>query len=222
MDVLYPRCCGIDIHKKSITVCVLIREPGRQEQKHIRGFGTTTAAILSCGDWLRDLGVTHVAMESTGVYWRPIWNLLEGQFELLLANATHVKNVPGRKTDVKDSEWIAQLLQHGLLKPSFVPDTVLRDLREFSRDRTSLVAERSRLKNRIQKILEDANIKLGSVASDILGKSGRAMLTAMVRGKENPEELADLAQGQLRLKIPQLVEATGPRLGASLPKSGWI
>jgi transposase len=139
---------------------------------------------------------------------------LEGQFELLLANATHVKNVPGRKTDVKDSEWIAQLMQHGLLKPSFVPDTVLRDLRELSRDRTSLVAERSRLKNRIQKILEDANIKLGSVASDILGKSGRAMLTAMVKGTENPEELADLAQGQLRLKIPQLVEALRGRVRA--------
>jgi transposase len=212
MDLLYPRCCGIDIHKKSITVCVLIREPGRKEQKHIREFGTTTSAILSCADWLRDLGVTHVAMESTGVYWRPIWNLLEGQFELLLANATHVKNVPGRKTDVKDSDWIAQLMQHGLLKPSFVPNTGLRDLRELSRDRTSLVAERSRLKNRIQKILEDANIKLGSVASDILGKSGRAMLTAMVRGKENPEELADLAQGQLRLKIPQLMEALRGRV----------
>jgi transposase len=212
MDVLYPRCCGIDIHKKSITVGVLIREPGRKEQKHIREFGTTTSVILSCADWLRDLGVTHVAMESTGVYWRPIWNLLEGQFELLLANATHVKNVPGRKTDVKDSEWIAQLMQHGLLKPSFVPDTVLRDLRELSRDRTSLVAQRSRLKNRIQKILEDANIKLGSIASDILGKSGRAMLTAMVKGKENPEELADLAQGQLRLKIPQLVEALRGRV----------
>jgi len=212
MDVLYARCCGIDIHKKSITVCVLIREPGRKEQKHIREFGTTTSAILSCADWLGDLGVTHVAMESTGVYWRPVWNLLEGQFELLLANATHVKNVPGRKTDVKDSEWIAQLLQHGLLKPSFVPDTVLRDLRELSRDRTSLVAERSRLKNRIQKILEDADIKLGSVASDILGKSGRAMLTAMVKGTENRGELADLAQGQLRLKIPQLVEALRGRV----------
>ena len=120
MDVLYARCCGIDIHKKSITVCVLIREAGKKEQKHIREFGTTTAAILSCGDWLQHLGVTNIALESTGVYWRPVWNLLEGQFELLLANATHVKNVPGRKTDVKDSEWIAQLLQHGLLKPSFV------------------------------------------------------------------------------------------------------
>jgi transposase len=214
MDVLYPRCCGIDIHKRSITVCVLIREAGRKEQKYIREFGTTTSEILSCGDWLRDLGVSHVAMEATGVYWRPIWNLLEGQFELLLANAAHVKNVPGRKTDVKDSEWIAQLMQHGLLKASFVPDTVLRDLRELSRDRTSLVAERSRLKNRIQKILEDANIKLGSVASDILGKSGRAMLAAMVKGKENPEEMADLAQGQLRLKIPQLVEALRGRVRA--------
>jgi transposase len=144
-------------------------------------------------------------MESTGVYWRPVWNLLEGQFDLLLANATHMRNVPGRKPDIKDSEWIAQLLQHGLLKPSFVPNTVLRDLRELSRDRTSLVAERSRLKNRIQKILEEANIKLGSVASDVLGKSGRAMLTAMVEGRENPQQLADLALGQLRLKIPQLV-----------------
>jgi transposase len=212
MEVLHSRCCGIDIHKRSITVCVLIREAGRKEQKHLREFGTTTSAILNCADWLRSLGVTHVAMESTGVYWRPVWNLLEGQFDLLLANATHMRNVPGRKTDIKDSEWIAQLLQHGLLKPSFVPNTVLRDLRELSRDRTSLVAERSRLKNRIQKILEEANIKLGSVASDVLGKSGRAMLTAMVEGQENPQQLADLALGQLRLKIPQLVEALRGRV----------
>ena len=137
---------------------------------------------------------------------------MEGQFELLLANATHIKHVPGRKTDVKDSEWLAQLLQHGLLKPSFVPDTGLRDLRELSRDRTSLVAERSRLKNRIQKILEEANIKLASVASDVLGKSGRAMLNAMVEGKEDPEQLAELAQGTLRLKIPQLMEALRGRI----------
>ncbi|MGA7316866.1 MAG: IS110 family transposase [Silvibacterium sp.] len=214
MEVQYARCCGIDIHKKSITVCVLIREGGRKEQKHLREFATTTSAILSCADWLRDLGVTHVAMESTGVYWRPVWNLLEGQFDLLLANATHIKNVPGRKTDVKDSEWIAQLLQHGLLRPSFVPNTSLRDLRELSRDRTSLVAERSRLKNRIQKILEEANIKLGSVASDVLGKSGRAMLTAMVEGQQDPQQLAALALGQLRLKIPQLVEALRGRVRA--------
>jgi transposase len=207
MEVQYTHCCGIDIHKRSITVCVLIREPGRREQKHLREFGTMTSEILACVDWLRELEVTHVAMESTGVYWKPVWNLMEGQFELLLANATHIKHVPGRKTDVKDSEWIAQLLQHGLLKPSFVPGTGLRDLRELSRDRTSLVAERSRLKNRIQKILEEANIKLASVASDVLGKSGRAMLSAMVEGKEAPEQLAQLAQGTLRLKIPQLVEA---------------
>lgn len=212
MEVLHSRCCGIDIHKRSITVCVLIREAGRKEQKHLREFGTTTSAILNGADWLRSLGVTHVAMESTGVYWRPVWNLLEGQFDLLLANATHMRNVPGRKTDIKDSEWIAQLLQHGLLKPSFVPNTVLRDLRELSRDRTSLVAERSRLKNRIQKILEEANIKLGSVASDVLGKSGRAMLTAMVEGQENPQQLADWALGQLRRKIPQLVEALRGRV----------
>jgi len=215
MEVLHARCCGIDIHKKSITVCVLIRESGRKEQKHLREFGTMTSEILGCTDWLRELGVTHVAMESTGVYWRPVWNLLEGQFDLLLANATHIKKVPGRKTDVKDSEWIAQLLQHGLLQPSFVPNTVLRDLRELSRDRTSLVAEKSRLKNRVQKILEEANIKLGSVASDVLGKSGRAMLTALIDGKENPEQLADLALGQLRLKIPQLVEALRGRVRAT-------
>jgi transposase len=214
MEVQHARCCGIDIHKKSIRVCVLIRESGRKEQKHLREFGTMTSEILSCADWLRNLGVTHVAMESTGVYWRPVWNLLEGQFDLLLANATHIKNVPGRKTDVKDSEWIAQLLQHGLLQRSFVPDTVLRDLRELSRDRTSLVAERSRLKNRIQKILEEANIKLGSVASDVLGKSGRAMLTAIIEGKQDPQQLADLALGQLRLKIPQLVEALRGRVRA--------
>ena len=214
MEVQYARCAGIDIHKKSITVCVLIRESGHREQKYLREFGTTTSQILSCVDWLRELGATHIAMESTGVYWRPIWNLMEGQFELLLANAAHIKQVPGRKTDVKDSEWLGQLLQHGLLKPSFVPDTTLRDLRELSRDRTSLVAERSRLKNRIQKILEEANIKLASVASDVLGKSGRAMLTALVEGKEDPEQLAELAQGTLRLKIPQLAEA---RLGRVRP-----
>jgi transposase len=212
MEVLHSRCCGIDIHKKSITVCVLIRESGRKEQKHLREFSTTTSEILSCADWLKSLGVTHVAMESTGVYWRPVWNVLEGRFALLLANATHMRNVPGRKTDIKDSEWIAQLLQHGLLKPSFVSDTILRDLRDLSRDRTSLVAERSRLKNRIQKILEQANIKLGSVASDVLGKSGRAMLMAMIEGQENPQQLAELAVGQLRLKIPQLMEALRGRV----------
>jgi transposase len=212
MEVQHARCAGIDVHKKSITVCVLIREAGRREQKYVCEFGTTTSEILRCADWLGELGVTHVAMESTGVYWRPIWNLLEGQFDLLLANAAHIKHVPGRKTDVKDSEWLAQLLQHGLLKPSFVPDTGLRELRELSRDRTSLVAERSRLKNRIQKILEEANIKLASVASDVLGKSGRAMLSAMVEGKEDPEQLAELAQGTLRLKIPQLTEALRGRM----------
>ena len=182
MEVQHTRCAGIDIHKKSITVCVLIREEGRREQKYLREFGTTTSEILTCVDWLQDLGITHIAMESTGVYWRPIWNLMEGQFELLLANATHIKHVPGRKTDVKDSEWIAQLLQHGLLKPSFVPDTTLRDLRELSRDRTSLVAERSHLKNRIQKILEEANIKLASVASDVLGNSVEVVQRFSLRG----------------------------------------
>lgn len=138
MDIQHSRCAGIDVHKKSITVCVLIREPGRKEQKFIREFATATAALLSCADWLKELGVDCVAMESTGVYWKPIWNLLEGQFELLLVNATHIKHVPGRKTDISDSEWIAQLLQHGLLKASFIPPAAIRDLRDLTRDRTLL------------------------------------------------------------------------------------
>src|SRR6201984_1852025 len=204
MEVLHSRCCGIDIHKRSITVCVLIREAGRKEQKHLREFATTTSQILNCADWLRSLGVTHVAMESTGVYWRPVWNLLEGQFDLLLANATHIKNVPGRKTDVKDSEWIAQLLQHGLLRGSFVPPAPQRELRELTRQRTQLMHQKATVANRIQKVLEDANIKLASVATDVLGLSGRLMLEAIIAGQDDPEVLADLAQRKLRAKIPVL------------------
>jgi transposase len=163
-----------------------------------------TKQLLDLADWLTEAGVSHVAMESTGVYWKPIWNLLEGQFEILLVNAQHIKKVPGRKTDVKDSEWIAQLLQHGLLRGSFVPVTLQRELRELTRQRRQLIDAKARVVNRIQKVLEDGNIKLGSVASEVLGVSGREMLRALIAGETNPQVLADLARRKLRAKIPQL------------------
>jgi hypothetical protein len=166
-----------------------------------------TADLRSLANWLIEQGVTHVAMESTGVYWKPVWNILEGQFTLVLANAQHVKNVPGRKTDTKDSEWLAELLQHGLLAGSFVPPRLIRDLRDLTRTRAVLTQESSRIASRIQKVLEDANIKLASVASDTLGKSGQAMLVALIAGEDNPEQLANLALGSLRGKIPQLRRA---------------
>src|SRR5207253_6213672 len=176
MQVVHEVCSGLDVHKKSVTACVLWAS-GRRKQS--RAFGTFTRELLELGDWLRACGVTHVAMESTGVYWKPVWNVLEGQFEILLVNAQHIKAVPGRKTDQNDAEWIADLLQHGLLRRSFVPPTAIRELRDLTRYRVSLVQECNRLANRIQKVLEDANIKLASVATDALGASGRAMLKAM-------------------------------------------
>ena len=212
MDVLYARCCGVDVHKESISVCVLIREPGQSQQKHKAHFSTVTAELLRCADWLTSLGVTQVGMESTGVYWKPIWNLWEGQFQLMLANAAHLKRVPGRKTDATDCEWIAQLVQHGLLPTSFVPATELRDLRELTRYRTQLVGDHGRVVNRIQKVLEDANIKLASVASDVVGKSGRLMLQALMAGQTDAAQLADLARGQLRQKKADLQLALEGRL----------
>lgn len=203
MEVLYPRCCGLDVHKSSVSACVLVREGARTHKKYAR-FGAMTRDLDELARWLHELGVTHVALESTGVYWKPVWNVLEGQFHLLLVNAQHVKNVPGRKTDVKDSEWIAELLQHGLLHPSYVPETRIRDLRDLTRARTSLSEEASRVVSRIQKVLEDANIKLAGVATNTVGKSGQAMLDALVLGEDNPEKLAELALGHLRAKIPQL------------------
>ncbi len=203
MEVLYTRCCGLDVHKSSVSACVLVREGSRTHKKYCR-FSAMTHDLEELARWLHELEVTHVAMESTGVYWKPVWNVLEGQFNLLLVNAQHVKNVPGRKTDVKDSEWIAELLQHGLLRPSFVPETRIRDLRDLTRARTSLSQEASRLVSRIQKVLEDANVKLASVASNSVGKSGQAMLDALVLGEDNAEKLAALALGHLRAKIPQL------------------
>jgi transposase len=207
MDIVFPCCAGLDVHKKTIVVCVRRwRKGGKgRPQSQVRTFGTMTEEILALADWLAERGVTHVAIESTGVYWKPIWNLLEsGPYELLLVNAQHIKQVPGRKTDVKDCEWIAQLLQCGLLRSSFVPPPQ-RELRELTRQRRQLVQAKASVANRIQKILEDANIKLASVASDVLGKSGRAMLQAIIAGQDDPAVLAELARGHLRVKIPSCV-----------------
>src|ERR1700732_2457385 len=201
MEVVHEVCCGLDVHKKSVTACVLWAS-GRRRQT--RAFGTFTRELLELGDWLRACGVSHVAMESTGVYWKPVWNLLEGQFEVLLVNAQHIKAVPGRKTDQKDSEWIADLLQHGLLRASFVPPSPIRELRDLTRYRVSLVQEINRIANRIQKVLEDANIKLASVATDALGASGRAILEAMLAGEQDSARLAEMSKGLLRNKIPEL------------------
>jgi transposase len=209
MEVVHEVCCGLDVHKKGVTACVLWAS-GRRRQT--RAFGTFTRELLELGDWLRACGVTHVAMESTGVYWKPVWNLLEGQFEVLLVNAQHIKAVPGRKTDQKDSEWIADLLQHGLLRASFVPPTPIRELRDLTRYRASLTQEINRIANRIQKVLEDANIKLASVATDTLGASGRAMLEAIVNGEQDGQRLAEMSRGLLRNKIPQLQQALEGRV----------
>lgn len=212
MEVLYPCCCGLDVHKKSITACVLWAGAKGKGRKEKRRFGTFTRELLGLADWLRACGVTHVAMESTGVYWKPVWNILEGQFEVLLVNAQHIKAVPGRKTDQKDSEWIADLLQHGLLHGSFVPPRATRELRDLTRYRVSLAQECNRIANRIQKVLEDANIKLASVATDALGASGRAMLEAVVAGQQDSEQLAEMSKGLLRNKIPELRQALEGRV----------
>jgi transposase len=204
MDTLYACCAGLDVHKQTVVVTVRCRQDNGKVRQQTRTFSTMTPALLELADWLATAGVTHLAMESTGVYWKPIWNLLEDQFQILLVNAQHIKQVPGRKTDVKDSEWIAQLLQCGLLRGSFVPCTPQRQLRELTRQRRQLIAAKASVANRIQKVLEDANIKLASVASDVLGVSGRAMLRAMIAGEEDAKVLADLALKVLRAKIPAL------------------
>lgn len=207
MEVVYPRCCGLDVHKKTVVACLLITEAGTAVRKEIRTFATMSADLLALADWLRDAGCTHVAMESTGVYWQPIYNLLEDEFTLLVVNAQHIKAVPGRKTDVADSEWIADLLRHGLLRASFIPPRPQRELRELTRYRTSLRYERVSEVNRLQKTLEGANIKVASVVSDITGKSAQAMLQALVAGTSSAAELANLARGTLRRKIPDLTRA---------------
>jgi len=207
MEIILRCCAGLDVHKDSVEACVRRMSGGGKVEHEVRHWGTTTRALVEMAEWLCSSGVTHVAMESTGVYWKPIFNILEAQFEILLVNAHHMKNVPGRKTDIRDCQWIAQLLQHGLLKGSFIPPRPQRELRDLTRQRTQLVDEASRISNRIQKVLEDANIKLGSVASNVVGLSGRLMLEAIIAGQDNPVELADLAQRRMRSKIPQLEQA---------------
>jgi transposase len=187
MQVLYERCAGLDVHKDNVVACVrCVSEPKHNE---VRSFATTTSALLDLKDWLVSHAVTHVAMEATGVYWKPVWHLLEDDFELILANAQHIRNVPGRKSDVNDATWIADLLAHGLIRSSFVPPAPIQELRDLTRTRKQLVREISQHSSRIQKVLEDANLKLGSVLSDILGKSGRAILQALIAGPSDPEKL---------------------------------
>jgi transposase len=212
MEAVYERCCGLDVHKKSVTACVLITETDGSVKKSVRTFPTMTADLLALGDWLTSLQVRHLALESTGIYWRPVFNVLEEGRTVILVNAQHMKAVPGRKTDVKDSEWLADLLRHGLLKPSFIPPAPIRELRELTRYRTTLIHERTAEVNRLHKVLESANIKLGAVASEVMGVSGRAMLEALLAGERDPEALADLAKGRLRQKLPALRKALEGRV----------
>lgn len=210
MEVLHPRCAGLDVHKDVVVAAVrCVSEPVHHE---VRSFGTTTGELMSLSEWLESHGCTHVVMEATGVYWKPVWHLLEENLELVLVNAQHVKNVPGRKTDVADAMWLAELLAHGLVRSSFVPPARIQELRDLTRTRKQLVRELSQHTLRIQKVLEDANLKLGSVLSSVVGKSGRAMLKAIVDGETDPEKLADLAQGHARKKRKELVEALRGRI----------
>lgn len=204
MEEIYANCCGLDVHKETVVACRRTRGKGGQRRAEVRTFGTMTGELLELSDWLAEAHVTHVAMESTGVYWKPVFHILEGLFQVLVVNAYHVKQVAGRKTDVKDCEWIAELLEHGLLRSSFVPPQPIRELRDLTRMRAQIVAEKTSVANRIHKVLEDANIKLAVVASDILGVSGRKMLEAIIAGEEDPDALADLAVRRLRGKIPKL------------------
>jgi len=207
MQVLYDKCAGMDVHKKSVTVCLSTPGPRRQHHKEVRSYGTTTHSLVEMLDWLMGMGCSHVAIESTGVYWKPVYHILEGVCQVLLVNPQHVKAVPGRKTDVSDAEWLADLLQHGLLKGSFIPPQPIRELRELTRYRKALIRERSAEVNRVQKLLEDANIKLASVVADVLGVSARAMLEAIMVGEKDTRLMAEMARGQLRKKIPELEQA---------------
>jgi len=212
MQVVYARCAGLDVHKKTVSACVSVCEPEGGKQQQMRVFGTFTSDLLALADWLKEQGVTHVAMEATGIYWRPVWAVLEGQFQQMLVNPQHIKAVPGRKTDAKDCEWITDLLQHGLLKGSFVPPTPIQDLRDLTRYRAELRQSQNRVANRPQKFLEQANIKLSSVASNALGVSGRQMLEAIIAGQEEAGQLAKLARGKLKNKIPELERALEGRI----------
>lgn len=207
LPIIYKRAAGLDVHKKTVVATRMrVTDEGRVEWE-TRTFGTTTPDLLALLDWLLEWGITHVAMESTGDYWKPVYNVLEDTFEILVVNAKHVKHVPGRKTDVKDSEWLAELMMHGLLKASFIPPKPQRALREMTRYRTTLVQERTRVVNRVQKLLEEANIKLSSVATDIMGVSARAMLEELAAGQTDAGRMADLARGRMRNKVPELAKA---------------
>ncbi len=212
MQVVYPHCAGLDVHKRTVVACCLTPDPKGGWHTQTRTFQTMTVDLLALADWLHEREVTHVAMESTGEYWRPIFNILEAEFETLLVNAAHVKNVPGRKTDVRDAQWLAELLQHGLLRPSFIPSVPVRELRDLVRHRSNFVRERATLVNRVQKVLEAANIKLASVATDVLGVSGRRMLDAIVAGEADAAVMAELARGRLRAKRAELAKALDGRV----------
>lgn len=207
MQIVHPRCCGIDVHKKDVKACALLTHPDGTTTSQVRTFSTMTDGLLALADWLGALDIHQVAMESTGVYWRPVYNILETDCVVILVNAQHIKAVPGRKTDVKDSEWLADLLRYGLLQPSFIPPAPIRELRDLTRYRKTLIGERAQEANRLQKVLETANIKLAMVATDVLGVSGRQMLAALLGGEQDAEALAELARGRLREKLPQLRRA---------------
>jgi transposase len=212
MQLLHPRCCGLDVHKETVVACLRLVSDGKVTTE-VRTFQTTTTDLLRLSEWLATNDCTHVAMEATGVYWKPVWHILDdGEFALLLVNAAHVKNVPGRKTDVNDAMWLAELLAHGLLRASFVPDTQTQEMRTLLRTRKQLVREQSRHLLRVQKTLEDANIKLDSVLSDVMGKSGRAMIAALIAGETNPTKLASLADRRVKGTQEELREALRGRV----------
>lgn len=207
MDVLHRQCAGLDVHKDTVVACVRKVDERGRVQREVRTFGTTTTSLGELSEWLEAEGCTHAAMEATGVYWKPVWHLLEGTCELVLANAQHVRNVPGRKSDVNDATWLADLLAHGLIRGSFVPDRPIQELRDLTRTRKQLMRERAQHLNRLQKVLEDANVKLGSVIADVVGVSGRAILNALVDGETDPEQLAAKANRRLKASHTELVEA---------------
>jgi transposase len=211
METLVERCAGLDVHKDSVTACVRVPDGHGGRQAETRTFATTIGGLVLLGEWLVSFGVTRVGMESTGCYWKPVWHVLEDHLECWLLNAAHMRNVPGRKTDVADAAWIAQLVEHGLVRPSFVPPPPIRELRDLTRYRKTQVQERGREVQRLDKVLQDAGIKLSSVAADVMGVSGRAMLEALVAGTHDPEVLAALAKGRLRTKLAALREALAGR-----------
>lgn len=212
MEVLYDRCAGLDVHKDSVVACVRIS--GKPSKQEVRTFGTTTRELLALSDWLTEHDCTHVVMEATGVYWKPVWHVLEPNFELVLANAAHVRNVPGRKTDVNDATWLAELLAHGLIRPSFVPDAPTQELRALLRTRKQFVRDKSKHIQRIQKTLEDANLKLASAVSNVVGRSGRAMLDAIAAGETDPDKLVQLAHPRLLTDRDKLRESLRGRVTA--------